>query len=271
MSSEKSWRYALIKSKREWVLPMGETELWGNYIALDELKRQHPDGRYIVVGEVLFDHTVQRKNARMIQVNDELELPVDPPGTHSGKGSTAVGYIPCENGEYILLCKKSRKQLYLIVFLLLLIALLLAAMLMLYRNAEQNRQAASTAKLEIDPSITEYQGELKRPPDMETTQILIPGFEALYLQAGSTHVDTVLFNPEDNPCYFQFNIKSRDTDEVFYESKLVPPGKGIEGIELNRTFKAGEYPAVIQFRTHDLEDPTINYNGSDMEIMIIVQ
>ncbi len=269
MSLEKSWKYTIDKSKHEWLLSMNGTELRGDYIALEELKRQHPDGQYTIVGEVLLNRAVQNKTTKRVRISSDQELPVNLTGTHSTKGNEAVGYIPCADGDYILLCKKSQKQLYLIVFLLLLIVFLLAVMLR--QNAAKNQQAASTAKLEIDSSITDYQGELKRPPDMETTQILIPGFETLHLQAGSTHVDTVLFNPEDNPCFFQFNIKSRDTDEVFYESKLVPPGKGIDGIELNRTFEAGEYPAVIQFRTHDLEDPTINYNGSDMEITIIVQ
>ena len=55
-----------------------------------------------------------------------------------------------------------------------------------------------------------------------------------------------------------------------YESKLVPPGKGITPIKLNKRFEEGIYRLILKFESFDLEDTNIQYNGSDIEIQLSV-
>lgn len=256
------------KSRQEWYFSDNGDEIAGTYISLDQLLEKHPGGEYTIVGEVLLGGDIAKKQIKTITVGDDLQLPVNPVGVHSTKSNKCVGFIPCGGDNYIGFYQKSRKAIILpIVFVTALIGALLAGMFYMKQNQPEPLPGG---KYEIDSSITDYEGELKRPADMDQTQILIPGFSTLTLKAGSKTVNSMLFNPEDNPCFFQFNVVDKTTGEVLYESKLVPPGKGIETFELNRAYEAGEYPAVIQFKSHDLEDPTINYNGSEMEIKLVV-
>lgn len=272
MALKENRYYITDKKNQEWLLIQNGEEITGGYITPAEMKKLDPANRYTIVGEVLEGHNVKKKTCWNVNTGGEsaLSLPVNPTGAHSAHANTIVGYIPCGENEYIQLCKKNTKRLFIVLLPLLLLAIALIVSLGAL-NKIKNQPVDPAEKFEIDSSITDYKGELKRPPDMNTTEILIPGFSNLEMEAGSTHINTFLFNPEDNPCFFQFNVVDKATGDVLYESKLVPPGKGIEGFDLNRTFEAGEYPAVIQFNTHDLEDPTINYNGSEMEITITVK
>ncbi len=262
--------YVSNKSTREWCFLKNGQEYTGNYIGYRDLQRNHPDGAYTIVGEVLQSADVEKAQIKNIDAGNGITLPVNPVGIFSANAYKNVGYIPCGEKQYIAFYKKKATGILLPIFLvpLLILSVLLAIW---YNNIpkEPEIQFPGT-KYEIDSSITNYEGQLTRPADMEQTQILIPGFSELYVKEGSDLVSSCLFNPADNPCFFQFNVVDSTTGDILYESKLVPPGKGIEGFKLNRTFTAGEYPAVIQFKSHDLEDPSINYNGSEMEITLVV-
>ncbi len=261
--------YISDKLAKKWSFVKDGSEVVGSYISFEELQKKHPDGKYTVVGEVLEKHDVTQRQTRTIETGAGEALPVNPVGMYSTKSYTNIGYILCGESAYIGFYKKSAKKFLLPLILVPLIVLFLLLGLW-YLGGNKAEGDAMSGKLEIDSSITDYDGGLKAPANMDQTQIVIPGFSKLYLKEGGDTVNTVLYNPENNPCFFQFNIVNKADGQVLYESKLVPPGKGINGFQLNRTFSAGEYPAVIQFRTHDLEDPTINYNGSDMEITIVV-
>lgn len=53
---------------------------------------------------------------------------------------------------------------------------------------------------------------------------------------------------------FQVTITLDETGEVLYESGIIDPGYYIEYIELNRTVKAGDYPATAVFSTYSLDE-----------------
>ncbi len=262
--------YVCSKSARRWCFLKNGQEISGNYITYKDLQRNHPDGAYTIVGEVLQSADVEKQKVKSIETDDGISLTVNPVGIFSAKSHKNIGYIPCGQNKYIGFYKK--KATGLILPLILLPLLVLSVLLAMWYRSHQPEPEIQvpSIKYEIDSSITNYEGQLKRPADMDQTQILIPGFSALYVKEGSDMVNSCLFNPADNPCFFQFNVVDTTTGEILYESKLVPPGKGIEGFKLNRTYEAGEYPAVIQFKSHDLEDPSINYNGSEMEITLVV-
>ena len=83
-------------------------------------------------------------------------------------------------------------------------------------------------------------------------------------------MNVALLNPEGNPCYFTFELVLKDTDEVLYTSKLVPPGQAIYEITLSHPLAAGEYDAVIRISTTSLEDGSA-MNGANVETVLIVQ
>jgi hypothetical protein len=77
-------------------------------------------------------------------------------------------------------------------------------------------------------------------------------------------------NPKGNPCYFRISLVV--DEETVYESKLIPPGKGIYEIQLNRSLPAGRYPhAILRYQCFSLEEPSAPLNGADVVLNLRVQ
>lgn len=123
---------------------------------------------------------------------------------------------------------------------------------------------------DIDPNAQAWQGQQLADQGGEETGIKIPGYPSITLPSDTETVNVALLNPEGNPCYFTFELALKDTDEVLYTSKLVPPGQAIYEIDLSRPLEAGEYNAVIRISTTSLEDGSA-MNGANVETVLIVQ
>ena len=124
---------------------------------------------------------------------------------------------------------------------------------------------------DIDPNAGDWTGgDLPDKGDGQSTGIQIPGYPSITLPADTQTVSVALLNPEGNPCYFTFELVLRDTDEVLYSSKLVPPGQVISQITLSRALPAGEYDAIIRITTSSLEDGSA-MNGADVVTTLIAE
>lgn len=132
--------------------------------------------------------------------------------------------------------------------------------------------ASQTWQPDIDPDAQDWTGELpeEQGGDSSGGGIKIPGYPSITLPADTETVSVALLNPEGNPCYFTFELVLKDTDEVLYTSKLVPPGQAIYEITLSRPLAAGEYDAVIRISTTSLENGGA-MNGANVETTLIVQ
>ncbi|MDM1009522.1 hypothetical protein QTI98_10010 [Clostridium perfringens] len=230
------------------------------YIDKEELLSRYPDGGYLIIGEVSVNCLETEGNIKEIRLNEEESIPVKPSGTYSERKYYTKGYIPCEEKDkYIVVKKKKRTKMFMLLILALLLLLGGVGGCMFMKK-----------KVDIDSNAGDYTAGLKRPSNISSSQILIPGYEKWTLKEGSNTINSALFNPEGNPCFFKYTIVEKQTGDVLYESKLVPPGKGITPIKLNKTFKKGNYTVVLKFESFDLEDTDIQYNGSDVEIQLNV-
>lgn len=103
----------------------------------------------------------------------------------------------------------------------------------------------------------------------DVDSITIPGFEKMTIKAGETSVETYLYNPEGNDCYFEISIVLADTEEVLYQSKMVSPGQALYEIELTRALEAGEYDAIVRYKVYDLSDYS-DKNGANVPFVLEV-
>ncbi|MDR3240875.1 MAG: hypothetical protein LBT37_01720 [Lactobacillaceae bacterium] len=101
--------------------------------------------------------------------------------------------------------------------------------------------------------------------------IQIPGYPEITLTAGSPKMNVALTNPKDNPCYFEFTLKIKDTGEVLYKSADVAPSKTINEETLKRSLDAGTYDAVIEIRTKALKSPHAAMNGANVATRLVVK
>ena len=92
----------------------------------------------------------------------------------------------------------------------------------------------------VDPAAVDYSiPGYDNPDGSERGRIRVPTYSAWTMEAGSDTVEVPLVNTEGNPCYMKFAVKLKDSGEVLYESELVPPGKAVPEIRLNRPLEAG--------------------------------
>ena len=84
--------------------------------------------------------------------------------------------------------------------------------------------------------------------------LIVPSLDKVKLRSGSTDLDIMLFNSEDNSCYLVFEIVLRDSGEVLFTSKMTAPGEAIEGIKISKSLALGEHSALLNIHTYLSED-----------------
>lgn len=182
-----------------------------------------------------------------------------------------IGYIPVlpvdNDGEVsgdpscVRILGKSIVKAYIVPLLILclIVGLLLGGLWYLRENKVPG----------LDESAIAYNVEGLENTD--PTQILMPGFTGFTMEAGSTHIEHVLYNPEGNPCYFKYQIVMQDTQEVLYESGLIEPGTAIMEFDLNRTLEPGTYNVTVLALTTSIEDGESEMNRGAANTTITVE
>lgn len=130
--------------------------------------------------------------------------------------------------------------------------------------------AVAPVKQELDDAARDWAGTV--PPEQggeSQPGIKIPGYASISIPANEQDVRISLLNPEENPCYFIFELVLDDTGETLYTSKLVEPGKAIQEQTLSRTLDAGEYGATIKISTFSLKDQA-QMNGANVKTKLLV-
>lgn len=121
----------------------------------------------------------------------------------------------------------------------------------------------------LDDTAVSYRVEGMQNTDPES--IALPGVSVIEMNAGDTKVDFPLINPEGNNCYMTYIIRDAQTDEVLYESGKIEPGMAVLSFDLNRTLEAGTYDILVQVKTADLEDYTVELNGAEIPAELVVR
>ena len=122
----------------------------------------------------------------------------------------------------------------------------------------------------IDPESAPFESTIKRPEEMDDSRILIPGYNDWNMVLGTKEISVALFNPEENPCYFKFNVILDETEEVLYETGLIPPGQAVTTVRLPRTLAKGVHPITLKVDSFSLEDETQKYNSGEVKTNIVV-
>lgn len=123
--------------------------------------------------------------------------------------------------------------------------------------------------INIDPNaserLTSSSGQTNKPKGIK-----IPGYPKIEIPSDTKTVSVDFFNPDDNPCYFKFELVLEENEETIFSSDFVPPGKSINTATLTRAFKKGEYPAVLKITTASL-DTHAPMNGANNKTLLIVK
>lgn len=165
------------------------------------------------------------------------------------------GYIPCDCADnFSKFSRLDGKKLYIGVlkfnYGLLLVPLILCLILCLaFCHNSNNAPTKPWNPVIEDSTVSNENITVDR-----SKQIEMQGFSNWFVPAGKTdNLKISLLNPQDNPCYFTFEIRLRENDELLYKSKLLPPGKEIKSIDISRSLEKGTYNAYVHIIPQALE------------------
>ena len=166
--------------------------------------------------------------------------------------------------------KKRKKPLIIIIIVILVIAAAGAVLYFNWGNWFGSNPATpdTNSDFVIDPNAGDGSVPTQAPQKAESIQI--PGYPSITIAANTPNVTMALLNPEENPCYFKFEIVLKDSGETIYESQYVPPGKTITDVTLTRGLSEGEHPATIKISTVALDQKT-PLNGANVETVLIAK
>lgn len=257
--------YNLDKKQNRWIFKKGAKTIEGSFLSPDGLITKHSDGNYEVLGEVVLKEALPAGRGVTVEDIQGNRLKVAP--LDKAKKLTVVGYIPCSDRTYVAIVQKNKKKwLIWLIAGVLLLGLLIGGLLW-WRSSQQSKGKV----WKVDSSASGYKSKYKRPANLDSSSIAIPGYQDFTIKKGSRDIKAVLFNPEGNPCFFKFILKD-EAGKVLYESELVPPGSAIKNFKIKKAYdKVGEYKANLFFESHDLETPELQYNGSSMAVTIKVE
>ena len=138
------------------------------------------------------------------------------------------------------------------------------------KDNQPTQTSQSDTSVDIDPNAGNWDGSMPENKGGASKGIKIPGYPSITIAADTENVKMALLNPEDNPCYFKFEIVLKDSNETIFESKYVEPGKAITDVELTKPLSAGEYPATIKISTLSLVGSS-PMNGANVETVLIAK
>lgn len=175
-----------------------------------------------------------------------------------------IGYVPVGENKFIGLIKSKKIPILLPLFISLLLFLGIGIW-----QALPNTPSIPEAIEEWIPDIQDNLGKQNEKEKSEIGSIEVKGFSKWHVPAGQKDNLTIaLENPASNRCYFTFTMTLDDTNEVLYQSKMVPPGEGIYQITLSKPLEAGEYNATVFIKTNEVETGA-EMNSCEIKTVII--
>lgn len=229
------------------------------YIPQESMRQKYGSKEYTIVGEFCVNKVEETGKEIDIESAGTQKIVIQKNGYYGSQYIT-LGFMPTSEKNEVIAVKK--KKIVMLPYLLsLLILLVCVGGWFLY----QNNQGP-----DLDPAIKDYVSDLKRPADLDETQIALPGFGTWKMAANTDVLEATLFNPEGNPCYFKYRLIMEDSNELIFETKAIPPGKGITNLQLNRKLKAGIYEIRVEIATFDLSNYEQELNGGEMKLTLEV-
>lgn len=210
---------------------------------------------------------VQKKQAYQsedVLVREGQTLIVEPYRKKLGPFRKVIGYLPCmdeQNREGCIRIIGTAKARIFSAALLIFVILGAAGVFIWYSTKPPELQ------IEKDAFLYEAPAELVNE---NPEKVAVPAYDTLYMNADSGEITTPLINVEGNPCYFQYRILLKETEEEIYRSNLLEPGTAVYGVTAEKKLEAGDYDIIIEINAYALEDHQTRLSQSSVDAQMNV-
>lgn len=100
--------------------------------------------------------------------------------------------------------------------------------------------------------------------------ILVPGYETVVMTAGTDLMPISIGNPKENLCFMKVTLLLGE-DTVLYQSDLLPPGQGMDEVQISQILAAGTYDAAARFEFFQNNEEHTPLNTADSGFVLIVK
>ena len=168
--------------------------------------------------------------------------------------------------------EKGRKRKAALIIIIIVIAAAVAAGIIISRNVGPGNPATQAKEPDLDEDAVNWQGEKTQQDEGGVSEgIAIPGYKSISLKADQTEQSVNLFNPESNDCYFVISLILPDGTRI-WQSKMIPPGKGLYQITLDQTVPAGSYEdSILKYECYKMDDDLTKLNGGEVKLVLEVE
>ncbi|WP_338631911.1 hypothetical protein [Clostridium baratii] len=222
--------------------------------AIKNLYPKNGNKSFKIVGEII----KKRDDSDSFIENDNKKLSIGCVGYHKKILNRVSGYMQCGEDEFVLVMKKN----WLLFFISLLSVCVLTLGIIHFSNSKNGP--------DLDANASDYVAKLEKPENFDPTKIAVPGYNEIRAKEGDTDAYVALWNPEYNPVYFKFDVVLNETGESLLKTKLIPPGKAVTKIPLNKNIKPGIYDITIKISSYSLEDYKTQMNGANVKTKLII-
>lgn len=160
---------------------------------------------------------------------------------------------------------KTKKTLLGIILVLLII---IAILLVIQIGSSKEDHSGQGVFLEVN-------GNDNNPVNAGTALpgVSIPGRTVIELPSGELEADISLHNPETNSDYYDlsYSLIIKETEEIIFDTGLIPPGYKCSHISLNRKLDKGEYDAILFVQPYLKDETHTPVNNAELSILLIVK
>lgn len=229
-----------------------------------QMKTIYPNKNYIDLGEIC---AISGTKIGQVESLSGQVLPVYQEKTHNRLTEKTMGYIAVDEHSYLSVIKKV--LLTRILILVLVLGLLGSGTIILVMNYDNWVDQSKVP--DIDENAKDWKGVLPNDNKGTALGISIPGYKSINLIANTKEQVVSLVNPKQNTCYFVISLLLPD-GTLIYESKMIPPSKGLYEITLNQEVAAGSYKkAIIKYDCYEMNDSLSKLNGANVEVILEVK
>lgn len=153
--------------------------------------------------------------------------------------------------------KKGKGGKIVLVVCILLILILLGVVIFLLMGKEDGKEKRNVVVTEenVDELVAQLSEQQKVPAgSYQVTMNPTWKFEDGKTASSNAYVENI----ETNTNSVYFDVTRSDTEEIIYESPILPVGSHLENIVLDEALSEGSYDAVVTYHILDSEEETIS-------------
>ena len=220
-----------------------------------------------IIGEVILEKKYKYDDVKAISVlslqRKDSQMPYNL-NVYEISSKKALGYICVEDDTYIKVIKTN-----LLPFIIAGVAIIAIIGIIAIVSATKEPPEVHYPQQDIEGDVNDWDGDLTQNEIVqiqEQIDTVIPGYSNLFVSAEYPTIK--LSNPAENTVYFKYTIYDTETEELLYQTALIPNGK-VKEANFMEFLSPGVHLLKFVIECYDIETQA-PCNGANQTVKVTV-